>query len=446
MAFTRAHRTAVGTVAAVVVAAGLASLSGALAVRAETRADAPLPDDWTPAERALIASMSLDALPPLPASPGNPVADDPRAVALGHRLFFDERLGAGGVSCASCHDPELGFTDGRARGRGHGETPRRTMSLVGAAWSPWFGWDGRHDSLWAQALEPLENPIEHGGTRLRYLHLIANDPDYRAAWEPLFGPLPDGATLAALPASAGPRGTAEERAAWEALDADASELASGAFADLGRALEAYQRRLVPAPAPFDRYARAMTGTDPAPAGAEPGTNADADALSAEQRTGLRLFIDRANCVHCHNGPLFTNNEFHATGIFPHDRLPEDRGRIEGVKSLVDDEFNCLGPHSGAERSECGELEFVKSSGIELVGAFRTPTLRGIAARGPYMHDGRFATLHEVLEHYDEARPTLISDELEPLGLDEAEFAALEAFLHALGGGLDTAPELLVPPR
>ena len=445
MGATRARAAAIGSVVAV-VAAGIALLGGALAVRAETLADGSLPSDWTPAERALIGSLSLDALPPLPDSPGNPVADDPRAVALGHALFFDERLGAGGVSCAGCHDPELGFSDGRARGRAHGETPRRTMSLVGAAWSPWFGWDGRHDSLWAQALEPLENPIEHGGTRLRYLQLIADDPDYRTAWESLFGPLPDAATLAALPASAGPRGTAEERAAWEALDAGTRAFVSGQFANLGRALEAYQRRIVPAPAPFDRFARAVTGAGPGDVDADTRTDAEVDALSAEQQAGLRLFIDRANCVHCHNGPLFTNNEFHATGIFPHDRLPDDRGRIEGVVALADDEFNCLGPHSGAPRDACGELEFVKSSGVELVGAFRTPTLRGIAARGPYMHDGRFRTLREVLEHYDEARPTLISDELEPLGLDEAEFRALEAFLHALDGGPATPAELLMPPR
>ena len=446
MGTTRATGSGAATAATIAASAvaAIALLAGALAARAETPADGSLPGDWTAAERALIGSMSLDSLPPPPASPGNPVADDPRAATLGHRLFFDERLGAGGVSCASCHDPGLGFADARARGRGHGETPRRTMSLVGAAWSPWFGWDGRHDSLWAQALEPLESPVEHGGTRLRYLHLIANDPDYRAAWEPLFGPLPDAEALAALPASAGPRGTPEERAAWEALDAGTRSLVSGQFANVGRALEAYQRRIVPAPGSFDRFARAVTGVGAG--GADAGVDVDIDALSTEQRLGLRLFIDRANCVHCHNGPLFTNNEFHATGIFPHDRLPEDRGRIEGVKRLVDDEFNCLGPHAGTQREDCGELEFVKASGVELVGAFRTPTLRGVAERGPYMHDGRFATLREVLEHYDEARPTLISDELEPLGLDETEFRALEAFLHALGGGLAAPEPLLSPPR
>ena len=100
-----------------------------------------------------------------------------------------------------------------------------------------------------------------------------------------------------------------------------------------------------------------------------------------------------------------------------------------MRLLLEDEFNCLGPHSGAGEEDCGELSFVKTHGVELVGAFRTPSLRNVAsAGGPYMHDGQFATLRAVLEHYDQARPTLISDELEPLGLDEAGFRQLESFL------------------
>ena len=399
---------------------------------------AALADAWSETELATLRSMSIDALPPLPPSPGNPVADDPRAVALGHRLFFDTRLGAtDAVSCATCHQPDRGFRDGLARGRGIGETRRRTMGLVGAAWSPWLFWDGRRDSLWAQALEPLEHPDEHGGSRLAYLRLIASDEDYRARYEALFGALPD-LSDGRFPASGGPHGDAAARARWEALSPAARGEVSTMFANLGRALEAYQRRLAPGATPFDAYARALDDDDAAAAAA---------AMSAEQRAGLALFIGEARCLHCHNGPLFTNNEFHNTGIFPLDRLPDDRGRVEGVRALLEDEFNCLGPYSGADERECGELSFVKTHGIELVGAFRTPSLRGVAAAGgPYMHTGQFATLREVLEHYDEARPTLISDDLEPLGLADDELDALEAFLRALDAPPDVPSELLVPPR
>ena len=397
--------------------------------------------DWTERELAVIRSLSIDALPPLPPSPGNPVADDPRAVALGHRLFFDTRLGpTETVSCATCHQPERGFRDGLARGRAIGETRRRTMSLVGVAWSPWLFWDGRRDSLWAQALEPLEHPDEHGGSRLQYLHLIASDTRYRDAYERLFGALPDlaGADGVRLPARGGPHGDEAGRAAWESLSPSERTTVSTVFANIGRALEAYERRLVPGAAPFDEYARALLEGDAETAAA---------ALNPAEREGLALFIGKARCIHCHNGPLFTNNEFHNTGIFPPGRLPDDRGRVEGVRQLLEDEFNCLGSHSGALERDCAELAFVKTHGIELVGAFRTPSLRGVAAAGgPYMHTGQFSTLREVLEHYDAARATLISDDLEPLGLSEAEFERLEAFLRALDAPLDTPPELLAPPR
>jgi len=400
---------------------------------------APAAAPWSEAELATLRSLSIDALPPLPPSPGNPVADDPRAVELGHRLFFDTRLGATDrVACATCHQPDKGFRDGLARGRGIGETRRRTMGLVGAAWSPWLFWDGRRDSLWAQALEPLEDPAEHGATRLRHLHLIAGDAAYREAFEALFGELPPLADGARFPPSAGPRGDAAERAAWEAMTPTDRRLVSASFANIGRALEAYQRRLVPAAAPFDEYVRALDAGDAAAASA---------AMDADQRAGLALFIDKAQCLHCHNGPLFANGEFHNTGITPHDRLPEDRGRVDGVKLLLDDEFNCLGEFSGVSAQACAELDFVKTHGVELVAAFRTPSLRNVAATGgPYMHDGRFDTLREVLLHYDEARPTLISDELQPLELTEIEFDQLEAFLKALDGPLATAPALSSPPR
>jgi len=421
-----ARRRGVAVLAVAVLTGAAAGLSGAGDVA------------WSEEERATLRSLSIDALPPLPASPGNPVADDPRAVSLGHRLFFDTRLGATDqVACATCHQPDNGFRDGLARGRGMGETRRRTMGLVGAAWSPWLYWDGRRDSLWSQALEPLEDPDEHGGTRLRHLRLVADDADYRVAYEALFGALPDLADDVRFPASAGPRGSAAERAAWEAMDADDRRVVSAAFANIGRALEAYQRRLAPAAAPFDEYVRAVLDGDEVRAAA---------VMTDEQRAGLALFIGEADCLHCHNGPLFANGEFHNTGISPTDRLPDDRGRVEGVKLLLDDEFNCLGPFSGAAEKACGELSFVKTHGVEIVAAFRTPPLRNVvSAGGPYMHDGRFDTLREVLEHYDEARPTLIADELQPLDLDEAEFRQLEAFLGTLDGPLATPGALLRAP-
>ena len=155
---------------------------------------------WRAEELRTLRSLSLDALKPLPPDPSNAVADDPAAVALGERIYFDTRFsGNGAVSCASCHMPDRHFTDGRAFGVGMGTIPLNAMSLVGAAYSPWQTWNGKNDSQWSQALLPLENPLEHGGNRALYAHLLAEH--YGAEYEALFGPLPDLADSRRFPVS-----------------------------------------------------------------------------------------------------------------------------------------------------------------------------------------------------------------------------------------------------
>lgn len=393
--------------------------------------------DWAPEEIHQIESLWLGQLPPLPRPETNSVADDPRAVKLGHALFFDTGLSANAsVACASCHKPELQFTDGRARSFGIAETPRKSMSIVGSAYSPWLFWDGRRDSLWSQALEPLEDPREHGMNRVALVRLIASNGQYRAQYTTLFGPLPDLQDRSRFP-DASPRGTPDEQAAWATMSSTDRVAVSTAFANLGRALESYQRQLQFGPAPFDRFAEAVTRKDWRRANL---------ALTRDQQEGLRLFIGRANCIHCHNGPLFTNNEFHNTGLEGPGMLPPDRGRVEAMRKLLADEFHCLGPYSGARDADCAELRFVKSSGIELVGAFRTVSLRNIADHPPYMHTGQFATLEAVIHHYNRAQPTIISDELQPLDLSPTQMNQLAAFLRSLSGPLKTPPSLLAPPN
>jgi cytochrome c peroxidase len=150
----------------------------------------PRESNWTNKELASIRNLWLGSLPALPPDPSNKYANDPRAAALGQKIFFDRRFSVNGkVACASCHKPERTFADGRARAKGIGETPRKSMSIVGSAYSPWLFWDGRKDSLWAQALGPLENPLEHGGNRTMYARLI--DKHYRSEFEAVFGKLPD---------------------------------------------------------------------------------------------------------------------------------------------------------------------------------------------------------------------------------------------------------------
>lgn len=398
----------------------------------------PEPTSWSEDQLKTLKSLWIGSLPALPQSPGNPVADEPGAIRLGHQIFFDRRFSKNGeVSCATCHQPDRNFKDGLAKAQGVGMTARKTQTVVGAAYSPWLFWDGRRDSLWAQALAPMEDANEHAGNRLQFAHLIASDANYRPEYEALFGALPDLEDSKRFPNHASPLGNQQEQQAWRAMSAQDQHDSSVVFANIGRVLEAYQRRIVPDSAPFDHYVEKLLDDDAYSA---------AKILSKDQEAGLALFIGKAQCTHCHNGPLFTNNEFHNTGLFPVGELPTDRGRVEGAKAVQRDPFNCLGEMSGADVAECSELNFVKTHGVELVAAFRTASLRNIVGGEPFMHTGQFATLSQVLQHYNEARPTLISDELEPLDLTPQELGQIAAFLAALSGPLATPPALLQDPH
>ena len=353
---------------------------------------------WTPAQLDELRSLSLLALDPLPPDPTNRVADDPAAAALGRRLFFDTRLSANGrVACGTCHQPERGFQDGLPLAVGVGTTARRAMPIAGMARSPFLFWDGRKDSLWAQALGPLESAVEHGGTREQYARVVASH--YRDEYEAVFGPLPDLSAVEAL---------------WEAV--------TGIFVNVGKAIAAYERRIGFGAARFDQYVAAVTAGRPADG-----------VLSDDEVAGLRLFIGTAHCTQCHNGPLLTNYEFHNTGVPPRPGLPADQGRLAGATAVGRDEFNCRSRWSDA-RQRCAELEFMVTGDHTQARAFKVPSLRNVAERAPYMHAGQLASLAEVLDHYDRA-PAAVSghSELHPLRLTRAERRQIEAFLRTLSG-------------
>ena len=129
---------------------------------------APLPGQWRADELAVLQSLALQSLPAVPADPSNAVADNPLAAQLGRQLFLDARLSADGrVSCATCHQPQRLFTDGLEQSVGLAKVERNAMGLVAASYSPWLYWDGRKDSVWSQALGPLEDPREHGSNRVQ---------------------------------------------------------------------------------------------------------------------------------------------------------------------------------------------------------------------------------------------------------------------------------------
>jgi cytochrome c peroxidase len=346
---------------------------------------------------AAASELSLDNLGALPRDPSNRWADNPAAATLGERLFFDARLSSNGrVSCATCHDPKRAFQDNVPLGKGVGTAGRRTMPIAGTAHSPFLFWDGRKDSLWSQALGPLESPVEHGGNRSQYAKVIARH--YRADYERVFGPLPD---------------------------LRKKDAATAVFVNIGKAIAAYERQIQFQPSRFDRFVAEWkkAGTMPT------------DILDAKERAGMGLFVGKAECTTCHNGPLFTNNEFHNTGVPARRGQPPDRGRILAVAAVRADEFNCRSRWSDAKPGECAELDFLAAPDASQAGAFRVPSLRNVAERAPYMHAGQIRTLRDVLNHYNRAPKAAVGHtELKPLKLDKDELDQLEAFLRTLSEG------------
>jgi len=383
----------------------------------------------TSAQLGELRSMSLSDLEPLPPDHTNRVADDARAADLGRRLFFDTRLSSNGrVACSTCHQPERGFQDGIALATGVGTTARRAMPIAGMARSPFLFWDGRKDSLWAQALGPLESPVEHGGTRTQYAHVVAES--YAREYEQLFGALPD---LSLVPRSAGPVEDRDAAFAWSALSSSQRDAVTRVFVNIGKAIAAYERRIEFGVSRFDKYVAAVT------------TGQSGQSILAEDEiAGLRLFIGRANCTQCHNGPLLTSNEFHNTGVPPRPELPIDHGRLTGATAVLSDEFSCRSRWSDT-RERCSELEFIVTGEHTLDRAYKVPSLRNVAERAPYMDAGQFATLANVLDHYNRAPAAATGhSELRPLRLKPVELRQLEAFLRTLSGTI--AVNVNVPAR
>ena len=397
-------------------------------------APSPLNIELSDAEKSLVASLSLSALEKLPSDPSNSMADNPLAAQLGHALFFDTTLsGNNSVACATCHQPAKSYTDGRPLAVGTAMGPRHTPSLLGIAYSPWFYWDGRKDSQWAQALAPLEASHEHNIDRTQVVKRVLENPRYRELYAQIFGDIPQ---LELKDLSASPLGDAQQQLTWQGIERADQDRINTAFANIGKALAAYQRKIIPGRSKFDDYADSLE---------KPIATNSGSRLTAEEIAGLKVFIGKGQCVTCHNGPLFTNHEFHNTGVMPVAGELPPMARYDGVRIARLDPFNCLGNFSDAKASECIELRFARDTN-DLVGAQKTPTLRNIEDTAPYMHGGQLKTLEEVISHYNNAPTSMLShNEAKPLGLRRVESQQLLAFLKTLSAPLATDSKWLTAP-
>jgi len=336
--------------------------------------------------------------------------DRPKLVELGRRLFFDAAASrAGKFSCASCHDPEHGFSDPRVHSEDeNGETRRHSQPLTDLVDGRGMHWDGEFDTVRELLTARLEDPrsalASLRGIRRRHYERArkrGDQPDkseFRRTMSsltpPYYGPMePRRPTVKPLEERLDDDGR-YERAFSRVFGS--SRVTTERVID---ALEAYVLSLRTTKNAYDRF---LAG--------DPG------ALDAQQRRGLRLFSGKANCASCHTleagRPLLTDGAYHNTGV-----------AFRNLSLAVGGATKADGGH--------GEMTFVDKD----MGRFKTPGLRDVARRAPYMHDGSLKTLEEVVRYYDRGgTPNRYLDrDIAPLDLDEGEVEDLVAFLHALTG-------------
>ena len=392
----------------------------------ETEAEQPteILNLFSESEWAVIESLSPLPDKPQP-SPTNRVADNRDAAQLGQMFFFDARFSKEGtISCATCHSPFHGFADVEATSLGNKRGTRNAPTLLNAAYNKWQFWDGRAETLWAQALFALEGEEEQAGTRLQYAHLIKRH--YEAEYEAVFGTLPELEDATRFP----PNGKPGDSAFDNMSEADQIAV-NTVFANIGKAIEAYERLLISRNAPFDRY---VAG--------------DEAAISFEAKRGLKIFIGKGVCVLCHGTPHFRDNDFHNLGI-PQGELPEDTGRFQGIAELLADPFNSAGIYSDSKVDATRMLNLLEPR-PEHQGEFKTPTLRNVALTPPYFHTGEFPTLASVIEFNNAGGTTnefagRSVVPVEPLHLSQEEKRDLVEFLETLTAELPP-PHLLTKPK
>ena len=327
-------------------------------------------------------------LPPVPTPADNP--QNPEKIALGQKLFTDKRLSAdGSISCASCHDPENAFTDGLpvAAGLQKQTGTRNTPTLLNVAFNTSQFWDGRRQRLEDQAPDPFINPIEHGlKDQQAILDLLRQDPDYATRFKTVF-------------------------------NIDTAQIHMDHVA---QALASFERSLIAADSPFDRYYY----------------GGQKDALSPAAINGLHLFQGRAGCQGCHRieakDALFTDHDFHALGVGLQLisanlaqialRAAQAKGQAVDASTLRDDIL------TDQATAELGRFNITFKPAD--IGRFKTPSLRNVALTAPYMHDGSIATLEAAIERELYQRGEAAG---RPLVLTPLEKAELLAFLQALTG-------------
>ena len=437
------------------VAIAVAMLVAACSSKSDVAGNDASATIFTDEERATLATLAPGTLPSNPVDVTNRFGDVASAAAFGKKLFLDTgfsgvlwegdndggptslgNLGdTGKVACAGCHQPHAAFADGRSLGHSvslaAGWTLRRSPSLYDVGQTRLVMWDGRRDSLFSQVFGPIEARNEMNSSRLFVAEqLFAR---HRGEYEAVFGPMPpldDAKRFPVLtPSTTGCQGVGEKPKECHGMPGDGAEYDGMTAADrdavtsvvvnFGKAIGAYERTLHCGPGRFDAW-----------------VHGDANALSASEQRGAKLFIGKAGCVGCHGGPFFSDQKFHDVGLHAVTVAttiidPDDRGAVLGLASAIADPMNSKGKWSDGDD---GRLP--ASVDESAVGAFRTPMLRCASSRPSFMHTGQLHTLEEVVDFFargGDPHGFAGKNELHRLSLADDEKRDLVAFLRALDG-------------
>ena len=355
-----------------------------------TTATAPPPTQpaVTISLRDELRGLGLGPLPPVVMPADNPLSDD--KVELGKLLFFDPRMsGDGAVSCATCHTPQSGWGDGNALSLGYPGTLhwRNSQTILNSAYYRQLFWAGESKSLEAQAKSAWTGNVAGNLDAAMAEERLRQMPEYVRRFREVFG-------------------------------AD-----TPSFGDALRAVAAFEATITSRNVPFDRY---MEGDDA--------------ALSSGAQSGAELFVGKAGCFQCHGGPLLSDQDFHNTGVPPNPEFESNPLRQITLRY----QHRARGVPESVYRSADRDLGlYYTTKRDEDKGKFRTPSLREVELTGPYMHNGAFKALEEVVEFYnlgggdDPAK----DPQLRPLELTEQEMTNLVEFLLSLTGD----PIIIDPP-
>lgn len=371
------------------------------------------------------------------------VESRPGLISFGHDLFFSEQLSSSKtVSCASCHRPELSFSDGKKLAVGNQIGRRHTPHLINVAWLDWFFWDGRALNLKMQAASPIESVEEHNFNRVQFVQEVITT--FRSQYEQTFEALDQNAvenilalgesrisllnetTELPLELATFALATMTDKSLQTLIIHDSANAGfnnpSQYFKDYleevsnsregvlttsditqelitsvnlifdrsMKALAAFQKTITANDSDFDKFLKRLANS-----------KSLEKALSSEfthsQWQGYRVFAE-SGCISCHSGPNFTDSQFHNIGLEQNHGLRLDLGRAEGLNRIDGKTVDNI-CHEDTQAESCQEWPFLKRTALETLGAFKTPGLRNVSETAPYFHDGRASSLDEVLNHY-----------------------------------------------